>query len=259
VLTTWGYIDESYEGVKTPETFTLSCSLASGGDWAFIEAAWVWVIGEKNKYLIAEGRKPIKRYHAVDCFNREKEFEGWEKEERDAFVQQLFKVFEMFPTSHITLTINAKDIAEIWPENQEYPLHFAYNVLIKLLMLEIGRHRSVLMLSGNISLIYERSQYGESMLKGFNRMMDDPTFRYRDMFTTLAPMGWEKCVPLQPADLVAYEAFRDMKRRDKNKPMNQSLRALVEKDNFRLISKRLRREHVIELREKHDKVTGSQS
>lgn len=249
-----GYIDESYEGVKVPDIFTLSCSLAYGADWAFIEAAWLWVIAKKNEELVREGKKPIKRYHAVDCFNRQEDFEGWDREkERDPFVEKLFRVFEMFPTSHITLSMSAKDIAEIWPENDEQPLHFAYNLLIRFLMLEIGRNRTLLGLRGNISLVYERSDYGESMLKGFNRMMDDPTFVYRDIFTTLAPMGWEKCVPLQPADLVAYEVFRDMKRRTKGKPMNRSLRALVEKDNFRLLSKHLNRENVIELREMHDR------
>ena len=79
-------------------------------------------------------------------------------------------------------------------------------------------------------------------------MMDDPTFANKSMFTTLAPMGWEDCIPLQPADLVAYEAFRDMKRRKLGKPMNRSLATLVEKENFNLISKRIARENLIDLR-----------
>ena len=165
----------------------------------------------------------------------------------------------MFPTSHITLTISGKDIAEIWPENKEQPLHFAYNTLIKFMMLEIGRNHPILGLRGNVSLIYERSDYGESMLKGFNRMMDDPTFRHRSLFNTLAPMGWESCIPLQPADLVAYEAFRDMKRRVKNKPMHPSLKALVEKDNFQLLSKRIERKNLIDLRERHNMAVARQS
>jgi hypothetical protein len=106
VITTLGYIDESYEGVTVPDTFTLSCSLANGADWAFIETAWRWILAEKNNSPLAEGRKPLSRYHAVDCFNRKREFSDWEKEERDAFVRKLFGVFEMLTTSHITLTIN---------------------------------------------------------------------------------------------------------------------------------------------------------
>jgi hypothetical protein len=250
---TLGYIDESYEGISIPETFTLSCSLASGADWPFIETAWAWVIGEKNESLAAEGRKLLRRYHAVDCFNRINDFDGWEKEERNAFVQKLFRVFEMFPTSHIALTVSARDIAEIWPENKEQPLHFAYNTLLRLLMLEIARNRYTLGLKGNVSLMYERSDYGVAMTNGFTRMMEDPTFLSKDMFTTLAPMGWEKCLPLQIADLAAYEVFHDVKRRDKNKPMNLSLEALVQNGTFQLISKRIMRVNLVDLRARHDK------
>ncbi len=247
-----GYIDESYEGVRVPEIFTLSCSLACGGDWAFIEVAWLWIVGKKNKSLLEQGRKPIDRYHAVYCFNRKKDFDGWSRSERDSFVSELFSVFEMFPTAHVALSISAKDIAEVWPENQEQPLHFAYNILIQVMMIEIGRNGIRLSLNEKISLIYERSDYGESLLRGFNKMKDDPTFRYQDRYTTLAPMGWEDCAPLQIADLVAYELFRDMKRRKKGRAMNLSLAALVSKDNFKLISKHLEKQHLTDLRERHD-------
>jgi hypothetical protein len=39
--------------------------------------------------------------------------------------------------------------------------------------------------------------------------MSDPTFTYKHSFTTIAPMGWEDCVALQPADLIAYENFKE--------------------------------------------------
>ena len=247
-----GYIDESYDGKKIPEFFTLSCSLAHGGEWEFIEAAWLWIIREKNRELVANGRNPISRYHAVDCFNRNNEFKGWSQEERNRFGVSLLEVFRHFPTAHVSLTISAKDVCDVWPENGDNPLHFAYNILLRLMMLEIGRFQNVLKISGKIALIYERCDYGEALLRGFNRMMDDPTFPYSHVYSTLAPMGWEDCVPLQPADLVAYEFFRDAKRLAKSGGINRSLAALGEMPNFHGMAKLVPKSALVKVREMHD-------
>lgn len=245
-----GYIDESYEGKKLPRFFTLSCSLAQGGDWEFIEAAWKWVIERKNRELIKQGRKPISRYHAADCFNRNEEFEGWSKEERHRFVMSLFEIFRAFPTSHVAISISAKDIHEILPKNQSNPIHFAYYILLRLMMMTIGDYQSDLRMIGKKSLIYERcGEFGESMLRGFNEMMDEPLFEYRDSYITIAPMGWEKCIPLQPADLVAYEFFHDAKRRFASHDMNKSLKALSEMPNFRFVRTQVDRQHLVLLKE----------
>jgi hypothetical protein len=60
-----------------------------------------------------------------------------------------------------------------------------------------------------ITLFHERCPYDGAFLQSFNRMMDDPTFAYRQYFNTIVPMGWEDCIPLQPADLMAYENFKE--------------------------------------------------
>ena len=249
-----GYIDESHEGSRYPKFFTLSCSLAHGGDWEFIEAAWRWVLSEKNRELISQRRKPISRYHAVDCFNRNKEFKGWSREERDRFVLQLFEVFRAFPTSHVSLTMSAEDIREVWPENEDNPLHFAYYILLRLIMMTIGEHRSELRIVGKISLIHERcGEFGESLLKGFNHMVGDPEFEHHRLFTTIAPMGWEDCIPLQPADLVAYELFGDMKRYALFRNPSRSLLALQEMPNFLRYSRQIQKKDLIMVRQMQER------
>jgi hypothetical protein len=244
-----GYIDESHDGKGTPKVFTLSCTLAHGGDWEFIETAWRWVLDEKNRELVAQRRKPLSRYHAVDCFNRSNEFEGWEKDERHRFVMRLFEIFRHFPTAHVTLTMSALDIREVWPENEGDPLHFAYYILLRLMMMTIGKNQYDLRVAGKTSLIYERcGKFGQSLLKGFNHMMDEPEFEYRHLFTTIAPMGWEDCIPLQPADLVAYEMFRDVKLQALGKNRSASLSALFGMPGFRSISTQVEKHHLIGVR-----------
>lgn len=244
-----GYIDESYDGQKVPAFFTLSCSLAQGADWAFIEALWLWVISKKNRSLITEGRKPISRYHAVDCFNRTNEFTGWSREERNEFAKELLDIFRLFPTAHISLTISAKDIHYSWPEKTQNPLHFAYYLLFRLMMLTIGENQGKLQMLGKVSLIHERcGEFEESLLKGFNHMQGDANFEYGDIFTTIVPMGWENCVPLQPADLIAYEVFRDAKRRSVSGKPSLSLLALEGMANFIRITADVTKEQLTWLR-----------
>src|ERR1700690_4114271 len=81
-----GYIDESKGG----DIFNLTAVIADGGTWFYFEQDWIRIIDAKNAELKAQGRKPISRYHATDAQFREKEFKGWERDEKDQFCISLF-------------------------------------------------------------------------------------------------------------------------------------------------------------------------
>jgi hypothetical protein len=82
--------------------------------------------------------------------------------------------------------------------------------------------------------------------------MGDQTFNYASTYTTCAPMGWENCVPLQLADLVAYESFKHIERLRDKKDMRPSLSALLEMPTFKGLSKHMTRDHLISLRRMHE-------
>lgn len=56
-----GYLDESYDGQKTPRMFGLTCTMAQGSEWFWIETAWQKCLEEKNASLRKQGRSLIKR------------------------------------------------------------------------------------------------------------------------------------------------------------------------------------------------------
>jgi len=58
-------------------------------------------------------------------------------------------------------------------------------------------------------------------------MMKDPTFMGKSLFSTIAPVGWEDCIPLQPADMLAYEVFKDALRQFNRKDRRASLDYLL--------------------------------
>jgi hypothetical protein len=254
-----GYIDESYSGEKPPETFALSCLLARFTEWMWIENAWLDVIDKKNTELQKAGRKPIKRFHAVDLNNYREDFEDWGEEERKEFKSQLCrKVFNRHDIFHVCWTVNLKLAVEVWPEYAEQPLVFAYEALLLHLMEEIGWvARNELRLSEherNISLIHERCSYDGVLLDTFNKALAHPDFPDKSMFTTIAPMPWELCVPLQPADFAAYEAMKEAHRFeewDHGKPLRnrrKSFEAMWASPSFGVDIKELSRKDLEEAR-----------
>jgi hypothetical protein len=81
-----------------------------------------------------------------------------------------------------------------------------------------------------VTVYYDRSkQFGRIATEAFDRFMEDESAKsVSKYFISMAPMGWEDCIALQPADLIAYEG---MKRVDGslrgNDEIRKSLRALL--------------------------------
>jgi hypothetical protein len=49
------------------------------------------------------------------------------------------------------------------------------------------------------------------LLAGFKNYLEKRP-ESKSIFASIAPMGWEDCIPLQPADFVAYEAMKETHR-----------------------------------------------
>ena len=235
-----GYIDESVSGEHPPLAFGLSCVFAEGSQWSWASIAWRKVIEDKNAELVAAGRKPIKRFHAVDLNNFAEDFDGWNGAERNAFTNEFVKrVFNRHAIYGSAYTVSLKDIAEVWPQYSGKEINPAYYALMKLNMINLANVVEQLFSpEAKISLHYERCPYGGVMLEAFNSVLDDPACEWKDKFTTLAPMGWENCTPLQPADLVAYEVMKECHRQKpeviaaKKRDRRKSLNAILDSPNF---------------------------
>jgi hypothetical protein len=68
-----------------------------------------------------------------------------------------------------------------------------------------------------IALVHDRSDHDAILLEAFNHLKSDEALPNRERFTTITSMGWEDCVPLQPADMIAYSNFKTVERGHKEK------------------------------------------
>lgn len=228
-----GYIDESYDD----QLFTLSCAMSTPSSWMSIERAWKLCLVAKNKSLRAQGRPTISRYHAADCSSRVNEFQGWSVQEQIDFVKQLLAVLTRGKNwiNTIAYTLPLDEMREEYPG--EDPLPHCYSA-IKLLMLEMvdqiesGKKRKAYAGPFRVVLFHERCAYDSVLLDSLNKAIADPTFRGSEYFSTIAPLSWKDCEAIQVADLVAYENFKDARRRLEPRKRRKSLESLLNTRNF---------------------------
>lgn len=256
-----GYIDESYGADQN--IFALSCILARGKEWDDFERKWKLHISAKNRALVKAGRPKISRYHASDCSGRRKEFKGWSRDERDAFVCGLFEIFRQISTFTVAYDVQINDICKVFPEYAKDRLDATYFWLTTFMLIQIGKDISGTPKNGSpirFTLFHDRTggdgKYDPTILRAFTRLKNDQTFTHREKFTTIAPFGWENCIALQPADLVAFECYKQAEARFEARKSRRSIEALLKMGTFGIHSKTVNMDALKRLRQIVDAARG---
>jgi hypothetical protein len=227
-----GHIDESYN----KQVFSLSCLLARGGEWIWIAFEWEKVIERWNRRLKAQGRRLLTRYHAADCSSLVGEFAGWSVDEQKELTADLVKAFRGINLHTLAFAIDMKEFHEVFPEAQKEArpsvTGLIYGMMTKFLVFTLGDEVCTTNPDSMITLVHDRCPYDGVMADAFREAVEDPTFKYKEAFATLAPMGWENCTPLQPTDFIAYENFKDALRILFPHRRRKSLQLLIDLGTF---------------------------
>jgi hypothetical protein len=234
--------------------FTLSYLMARPKEWMWIESEWKKVLRQKNEELKKAGRQQISRFHAADCSSRLGEFKGWSVEEQIEFVKRLLAIFKKHKTSVVAYTVPIDDFKAVFPEHKDDALAALYRLLTQFLMnqtvwdiqQQAGKQAPSRV---TIALIHDRSNYNQQILSAFDHAKNDSTFEGREIFVSITAQGWEDCVPLQAADLVAYETFKDAENRVTGRSRRKSLTSILDGFTFGGRSKSFDRDTLQLLRE----------
>jgi len=101
-----------------------------------------------------------------------------------------------------------------YPDQEEQRHRGCYFFSMLACLLMIGDWMSEQFPDQRVTVIYDRGKLSEwAAQKAFSCMKDDSGWEPRKQFVSIAPMGWEDCVPLQAADLLAYEGYKAIDRR----------------------------------------------
>jgi hypothetical protein len=243
------------------EGFTLSCLMSDPPNWWKMESSWKKRLRAKNTFLKSKGRTPLSRYHAADCSSLVNEFDGWSKEEQIEFTKQLLNVVEHRFLNVISYSLPLDTFVAVFPEHKD-DLCACYALLLKFMMLEfVDQVESAKKKLGHVKpvkvvLFYDRCACGTQLLEAFNSLMNDEGFRGRHIFSTIAPMSWDDCIPLQLADLLAYENFKDTERHLTGRKRRKTLELLLA-GGLGGRSKRMNEDNVRELRRLLEKRTAN--
>jgi hypothetical protein len=198
------YIDES----RGPNrTFALGAAVALGTEWTWINSQWKKCLERKNKQLKNEGRKCISRYHASDCESRLGEFLGWNVPEKNEFVKELISIVRAHHIHLVGFSVDLNELAEIYPQiHVDYLEKAAYGILAWLMFSEVVKDARHLNRLPTIKVVYERGDVSQHMMLVYDRMKVSRS--YGDLFDSIEKDSW-KVLPLQVADLIAFEAMKD--------------------------------------------------
>ena len=223
------YIDESYNS----RTFCVGGSLAPVQMWSRIESRWKQRIDYENRISAKKGFPVISRYHATYCANLKQEFaeaKGWTIPRQIRFSKRLCQILADNGPCAIVYGGSLTDAQKYLPPNQNPAKEFLYHVSTFMHLMLVGEIMRDQYPGDRVTVYYDRSkQFGSIAHEVFDSFMNDASATdLSRCFAKMIPMGWEDCIALQPADLIAYEG---MKRVDGslvgNDRIRKSLRALL--------------------------------
>jgi hypothetical protein len=150
-------------------------------------------------------KRPIKVFHAADCQNLEGEFKGWDGPERDRYVINLLPALAMFDIAGLVIGIDLRaleramerrpDLRETFGEPYTCCFHWAVLEIIRF-SLKYGRIETM-------AFFHEWNDFRGEAQGSFEYIRDThPEFQAG---MKLAFGTKEQCIPLQAADVLAYE------------------------------------------------------
>lgn len=189
------FLDESGTHENSP-VIIVAGYVARPPAWRKFEAKWQRTL------------HPIKVFHSNECNGFHCEWEGWSKPDRDAKVKKLLPIVRDIDGVGLAIGVVLKDVNEAlsqrpdllpyWGNPYESCFHWWIGLMLKL-MQERGNREP-------LAVVHEQNQYADEANRAFkwHQKHNDP----HGQLVSFSFGAKEKFVPLQAADILAYEANR---------------------------------------------------
>ena len=152
-------------------------------------------------------KKPIKVFHSSECNGFKGEFEGWERAARDALVIRLTEVMRTHNMMGFVTGLDLRSFEKAMAENPELKemLPSPYGACFHWTIGNVMR-----MLDGKtnerLAFFHEINDYEDDAKDAFKFIRENRVHHKSGM--TLSFGGKDDFVPLQAADILAYEGFK---------------------------------------------------
>jgi hypothetical protein len=228
----YGYIDES--GDRATNLVTLSCLAGHWSNLYYFENDWARLLAKKNKELKREGRQQISRFHATYWSTKRREFEGWSDVEKIDFIDGFIALFHRYPVAVSSETLNKQELLEVFPEAEGRQDELAHYFLLTFIILHLDSKllSDKRYATDRIAFIHDESQHSQVLKDTLASLKIDSGVANRDRLVSIEPKGWKEEVLLQAADLIAYENFKMIERRQAGFPTRKTMERILVSSQF---------------------------
>jgi hypothetical protein len=170
-------------------------------------------------------KRPIKVFHSVDCQNLAEEFDGWNPKDRDSLVARLLPTLATHNLIGLAVAINMRDLDVALRGKPHLGELFgsAYGLCFHCVVQSVIETVEKNSNNQSLSFVHETNDFQVEALEAFSEIKKSRKRHSGGMAIAFADK--DKFVPLQAADVLAYEANK--KCRNPSKPVNRrSLEAL---------------------------------
>lgn len=212
-----GYFDESLD----KSTIVCAGWIADDNEWDQIIDKWDARVKYESRRSVKKGLKPLSRYHAADCSALENEFKGWSSERQIRFVKHLQNIMfgpekykRVRHTDRPMVFGFAASLKEARNANfgltEKQLRQYCYFICVTQCLKEIGLVMREFHTQDRITFFHDRGDFVSTAIRAFDAEISDNEIS-RERFVTMAPMGWENCIPLQPADMIAHDLLHRLR------------------------------------------------
>ena len=200
------YMDESGThggSAKSPPSpfVTVGAYLAQPKVWSAFTKEW-------NAAKRPDG---IKVYHAVDCANQRREFEGWSKPQSDAFAAKMLPIIAKHAGWSVVVGMEMAPFQEAMASHPHLKALFGtpYEACFQWVVQTILDKVEELGSRESLTFLHESNDYETQARKSFDWVKEHRKKHASNM--VIAFGGKERYVPLQAADILAYEGNKRLR------------------------------------------------
>lgn len=189
------YCDESYDN----NIFTFGGFMGLETEWSKLERKW------KRRVKKAG----VSRFHAAELNGYKKEFESWKGTSKSKdFVVPLLNIIGHRKLVGFSFALLRNDYEKYTSQKAKDKLGSPYLCCFKHCIAQAAQIMHEMPQEDKFAVIIDRNPEETEAVKLFYAIKDDSTVPYRHRLATCVPGGWEDFIPLQPADMIAYDTFK---------------------------------------------------
>ena len=207
------YFDESYN----QSAFVLALYVASAECWRSFEERWKKILSSED----------VECFHMADFESGFAPFDGWEKERRINFMSRLIEAINDIKAPCLSCGVDLEAYNRTFPKGIQRGSVFRYALCFKECFFGLATMAKYERWKEPVAFIFDRNQE----VAGFTAELYQKICRIFPKEAWLGTIAFEdrcKFVPLQAADILAYEMMKNLSRKlqDSDRKPRESLRRL---------------------------------